>query len=73
MILVFLMQPLVAPCIFDPQESMLDHDEEDVLNDPTNSKISYFLSLHNAAEREEHQIHEGGQEPEVRYIIEYVI
>lgn len=33
LILVLIVKPLVTPCILDPKEAVLDHDEEDILND----------------------------------------
>ena len=33
LILILIMQPLVAASIFNAQEAMFNHDEEDILND----------------------------------------
>lgn len=55
------MQPLIAPCILDPQEAMLDHNEEYVLND-------YY-----ATEGEENEVNHGGEETEVGDIVKDVI
>jgi hypothetical protein len=40
LVTILLVKPLVASCVFDPEEAMLDHDKEDVLDDAT--VVSYL-------------------------------
>lgn len=58
LLMILFVEPLVGACVLDTQETVLNHDEEDVLHNTKQTKMDKAVvkRLHNSAEGKDHDV-----------------